>query len=206
MHALVILKKKTQIQTLYAWQRIWTGILLSPSPTYSCLCTLFFPYPMNQHPHSGQLWTQKWNSHLVRTQSLTLFHLTLSLPLGCHMRYVAKHAATGCWMLTFCVNSNFWYNLEQSWVLRMNISGLFNISFRLFLYENSISRVNGLAGEGLKSGVGQYRAVHAMLTARDFFLAYFYPSSPFTCILSKSLPISPLLAVANTWFLCRPKE
>ena len=99
-------KKKTQIQTLYAWQRIWTGILLSPSPTYSCLCTLFFPYPMNQHPHSGQLWTQKWNSHLVRTQSLTLFHLTLSLPLGCHMRYVAKHAATGCW------NANFLHKFQ----------------------------------------------------------------------------------------------
>ena len=33
-------------------------------------------------------------------------------------------------------------------------------------------------------GVGQYIAIHATLTARDFFLAYFYPSSPFTCIFS----------------------
>ena len=37
----------------------------------------------------------------------------------------------------------------------------------------------------LKPGVGQYIAIHATLTARDFFLAYFYPSGPFTCIFSK---------------------
>ena len=55
----------------------------------------------------------------------------------------------------------------------------------------------------LKPGVGQYIAMHATLTARDFFLAYVYPSSPFTCIFSKPLPIFPVLAVANTWFLCR---
>ena len=39
----------------------------------------------------------------------------------------------------------------------------------------------------LKPGVGQYIAIHATLTARDFFLAYFYPSGPFTCIFSKTL-------------------
>ena len=33
-----------------------------------------------------------------------------------------------------------------------------------------------------------YIAVHAMLTARDFFLAYLYPSSPFTCIFSETTP------------------
>ena len=40
-----------------------------------------------------------------------------------------------------------------------------------------------------KPGVGQYIAIHATLTTRAFFLAYFYPSSPFTCIFSKPLPI-----------------
>ena len=49
----------------------------------------------------------------------------------------------------------------------------------------------------LKPVEGQYRAIHAMLTARDFFLAYFYPSDPFTCIFSKPLLISPVLAVAR---------
>ena len=40
----------------------------------------------------------------------------------------------------------------------------------------------------LKPGSGQYIAIHATLTARDFFLAYFYPSGPFICILSKPSP------------------
>ena len=39
-----------------------------------------------------------------------------------------------------------------------------------------------------KPGVGQYIAMHATLTARDFFLANFYPSGPFTCILSETSP------------------
>ena len=33
-----------------------------------------------------------------------------------------------------------------------------------------------------------YIALHATLTARDFFLAFFYPSGPFTCIFSKTSP------------------
>ena len=41
----------------------------------------------------------------------------------------------------------------------------------------------------LKSGVGQSIAIHATLTDRNFFLAYFYPSGPFTCIFSKTSPI-----------------
>ena len=59
----------------------------------------------------------------------------------------------------------------------------------------------------LKPGVGQYIAIHATLTARDFFLAYFYTSSQFTCIFFQILSrFFPVLAVANTWFLCRPAE
>ena len=40
----------------------------------------------------------------------------------------------------------------------------------------------------LKPGVGQYIAVHATLTTRDFFLANFYCSVPFTCIFFKTSP------------------
>ena len=50
----------------------------------------------------------------------------------------------------------------------------------------------------LKPGVGQYIAIHATLTAMDFFLAYFYPSGPFTCIFSKTSSDFFLLVVANT--------
>ena len=40
----------------------------------------------------------------------------------------------------------------------------------------------------LNLGAGQYIAMHATLTARDFFLANLYPSGPFTCIFPKPLP------------------
>ena len=39
----------------------------------------------------------------------------------------------------------------------------------------------------LKPGVGQYIAMYATLTARDFFLANFYPYGPFPCILFQNL-------------------
>ena len=45
----------------------------------------------------------------------------------------------------------------------------------------------------LKLRVGQCIAIHATLTARDFFLAYFYPSDPFTCIFFQNL---------SRFFLC----
>ena len=40
----------------------------------------------------------------------------------------------------------------------------------------------------LKPEIGQNIAMFATLTARNFFLAYFYPSGPFTCILSETSP------------------
>ena len=41
----------------------------------------------------------------------------------------------------------------------------------------------------LKPGVGEYIAMHATFTARDFLPAYFYPSGPLTCIFPKPLLI-----------------
>ena len=61
----------------------------------------------------------------------------------------------------------------------------------------------------LKPRIGQYIAIHATLTARDFFLAYFYPSLlpvHSSSFFPKPVPVFPVLAVANTWFLCRPAE
>ena len=72
--------------------------------------------------------------------------------------------------------------------------------------KSHLMRAQSLNILPLKPGVGQYVAIHATLTARDFFLAYFYPSGPFTFIYPKPLPIFPVLAVANTWFLCRLAE
>ena len=48
----------------------------------------------------------------------------------------------------------------------------------------------------LKPGIGQYIAERATLTARDFFLSYFYPSGPFTYIFSK---ISPDFSLCWLW-------
>ena len=40
-------------------------------------------------------------------------------------------------------------------------------------------------------GVGQYIAIHATLTARDLFRAYFYPSGPFNCFFPQNLYLFP---------------
>ena len=53
----------------------------------------------------------------------------------------------------------------------------------------------------LKPGVGQYIAMHATLTARDFFLANFFPSGPFTCIFSKT---SPEFFLCELWLMLVP--
>ena len=54
--------------------------------------------------------------------------------------------------------------------------------------KSHLVRTQSLNVLSLKSGVGQYIAIHTTLTARNFFLAYFYPSGPFTCILSQTSP------------------
>ena len=54
--------------------------------------------------------------------------------------------------------------------------------------KSHLFRTQSLKVLPLKPGVGQYVAIHASLTARDFFLANFYPSNPFTCICSKTFP------------------
>ena len=40
----------------------------------------------------------------------------------------------------------------------------------------------------LKPRIGQDIATHAILTVRDFLLAHFYLSGPFTCTFSKASP------------------
>ena len=54
--------------------------------------------------------------------------------------------------------------------------------------KSHLVRTRSLNVLPLKPGVGQYIAIHDTLTARDFFLTYFYPSGPFTCIFSKTSP------------------
>ena len=59
----------------------------------------------------------------------------------------------------------------------------------------------------LKPGVGQFIAIHATLTARDFsslLISTLPVHSP--AFFPKPLPIFPVLAVVNTWLLCSPAE
>ena len=72
--------------------------------------------------------------------------------------------------------------------------------------KSHLVRTQSLNVLPLKPGVGQYISVHATLTARDFFLAYFYLPVHSPAFFPKPLLISPVLAVANTWFLCRSTE
>ena len=55
--------------------------------------------------------------------------------------------------------------------------------------KSHLLRTQSLKVLPLKSGVGEYIAMHATLTARNFFLANFYPSGQFTYIFSKPLPL-----------------
>ena len=57
-------------------------------------------------------------------------------------------------------------------------------------------RTQSLKALPLKPGVGQYIAMHATLTARDFYLANFYLSGPF--FFQNLSRVFPVLAVANT--------
>ena len=76
-------------------------------------------------------------------------------------------------------------------------------SFQLYIFLLTPSRFGELRTQKLNShllrtqrlkvlpsnpGAGQYMAVHATLTARDFFLVYFHASGPFTCIFFKTSP------------------
>ena len=54
--------------------------------------------------------------------------------------------------------------------------------------KSHLVRAQSLNVLPLKPGVSQYIAIHTTLTAMKFFLAYFYPSGPFTCIFFKTSP------------------
>ena len=74
-----------------------------------------------------------------------------------------------------------------------------NGKLRTQKWKPHLVRTQSLNVLPLKPGGGQYIAIYATLTARDFFLAYFYPSGPFTCIFSKTSPdFFSVLAVANS--------
>ena len=75
------------------------------------------------------------------------------------------------------------YKLRQ-WIFIGPRSG----KLRTQKVKSHLVRTQSLNVLPLTPGVGQYITIHATLAARNFFLAYFYPSGPFTCIFSKTSP------------------
>ena len=74
--------------------------------------------------------------------------------------------------------------------------------------KSHLVRTQSLNVVPLKPGVGQYIATHATLTARDFFLSclFLHFRSIHLHFFQNLSRFFPVLAVANTWFLCRPAE
>ena len=93
----------------------------------------------------------------------------------------------------------------RTYVHTQPISTLLQACYSFFFLFSSVNLQCHL--RPLKSGVGQYKAIHATLTARNFFFAYFYPSGPFTCIFFQNLSqFCPVLAVANTGSCVGPQN
>ena len=71
--------------------------------------------------------------------------------------------------------------------------------------KSHLARTQNLNVLPLKPGVSQYS--HTCYTyCQGFLPCLFLSFRSIPCIFPKSLPISPVLAVAHTWFLCRPAE
>ena len=80
-----------------------------------------------------------------------------------------------CFFFFFSLSSN---EERVSWCFELQTQKL----------KSHLVRTQSLNVLPLKPTVRKYIAIHATLTARDFFFAYFYPSCPFTCIFPKTSP------------------
>ena len=95
------------------------------------------------------------------------FSSSITLSLLCHFQHISN------------IKDIFWLNSH------------FLVEFTITFHElelDHLVRTQSLNDLPLKPGVGQCIVVHATLTAKDFFLAYFYLSGPFICIFSKTSP------------------
>ena len=123
---------------------------------------------------------------------------------GLHCNLLLLTVNLKCSLLSVCFNNGLL--LLFTFFLPSFILLLFSLNFAFLprsgelltqKLKSHLVRTQSLDVLPFKPGVGQYIAIHATLTAREFFLAYFYPSSPFTCIFSKTSP---------NFFLCWPAE
>ena len=115
----------------------------------------------------------------------------------CHLAFCSIHST---YNLIYCVLVNlfrgqtYFFLQILSMICKNGMCQLYSVlrprsgELRTQKLKSHLVRTQSLNVLLLKSGVGRYIAIHAMFTARNFFLAYFYPSGPFTCIFSKTSP------------------
>ena len=123
-----------------------------------------------------------------------MVHVTFSL-VHCFMLHITLS-------LVHCFILHVTFSLVHSFIVHVTFSLVHCFMVhRTQKLKSHLVRTQSYNVLPLQPGVGRYIAIHDTLTARDFFLANFYLSGPFTCIFSKPLPILPVLAIANTWFM-----
>ena len=98
---------------------------------------------------------------------------------------------------SFCVYSRYLAYIIKRSDLRSLCFSPRTGELRTQKLKSHLVRTQSLHVLPFKPGVGQCIAIHATLTAREFFLAYFFPSSPFTCIFPKPLPIFSCVGLQN---------
>ena len=148
-----------------------------------------------------------WSCHSIEQASWVFPKLSGKILLSCETRKedtVLNRLFLCCWLgrrpqlTTIC-------SLERAAIVSLTESR--SGELRTQKLKSHLLRTQSLKVLPLKPGVGQYIAIHATLTATDFFLAYFYPSSPPTCIFSKASPdFFPALAVVNTGSCVGPQN
>ena len=144
------------------WWRFYTLMMGVWHPYDGCLTPLWWRFDTLVMPRD-RAWTVSW---------------------GTSLKFLAGLAWKEAGLPVFCSVTNVMASSSS----RLPRSG----ELRTQKLKSRLVRTQNLNVLPLKPGLGQYVAIHATLTARDFFLAYFYPSGPFTSIFL------PVLALANT--------
>ena len=110
-----------------------------------------------------------------------------------------------CLLPPFTVPCKMVLARPDEWEIALGIFKIFSLEdprsgeLRTQKLKSHLVRTQNLNVLLLKPGVGQYITIHATLTARDFFLTYFYTFGPFTCIFFPNLSrFFPVFAVADT--------
>ena len=104
-----------------------------------------------------------------------------SFQQGCYWR--GQQFKNMCLMLLYvCSVFMFRLTVDLTWVYFTPCSG----ELQMQKLKSHVLRTQSLKVLPFKPGIGQYKAIHASLTARDFSLGNFYPSSLLTFNFSRT--------------------